>query len=55
MFLQDIADGHYDGKPAMYDDLQTLENPALRPFLKLDKSVEGMIVHKPVSNTRLIR
>ena len=21
LFLQDIADGHYDGKPAMYDDL----------------------------------
>ncbi len=50
LFLQDIADGHYDGKPAMYDDLQTLENPALRSFLKIDKSVEGMIVHKPASN-----
>jgi S1-C subfamily serine protease len=47
IFLKDIADGHYDGKPALYDDLQTLENPALRDFLKLDKSVEGMIVHKP--------
>jgi len=47
LFLQDIADGHYDGKPAMYDDLQTLENPALRAFLKLDKSVEGMVVHRP--------
>ena len=47
LFLQDIADGHYDGKPAMFDDLQTLENPALREFLKLDKSVEGMVVHKP--------
>ncbi len=31
----------------MYDDLQTLENPALREFLKLDKSVEGMVVHRP--------
>jgi S1-C subfamily serine protease len=50
LFLQDIADGHYDGKPALYDDLQTLENPALRQFLKLDKSVSGMIVHKPVSS-----
>jgi hypothetical protein len=30
----------------MYDDLQTLENPALRAFLKLDKSVEGMVVHR---------
>lgn len=50
LFLQDVADGHYDGKPALYDDLQTLENPALRQFLKLDKTVNGMIVHKPVSS-----
>jgi S1-C subfamily serine protease len=47
LFLQDIADGHYDGKPAMYDTLQTLENPALRSFLKLDDSVHGIIVHEP--------
>jgi S1-C subfamily serine protease len=47
LFLQDIADGRYDGKPAMYDDLQTLENPALRAFLKLDKDVKGMVVHHP--------
>jgi S1-C subfamily serine protease len=47
LFLKDIADGHYDGKPAMYDDLQTLENPALRDYLKLDKSIEGMVVHHP--------
>jgi S1-C subfamily serine protease len=46
-FLQDIADGHYDGKPAMFDELQTLENPALRSFLKLPSTVEGMVVHKP--------
>ena len=31
----------------MYDDLQTLENPALREYLKLDKSVQGMVVHRP--------
>jgi S1-C subfamily serine protease len=49
LFLQDIADGHYEGKPAMFDDLQTLENPALRSFLKLEKSVQGMVVHKPSS------
>jgi S1-C subfamily serine protease len=49
LFLADIADGHYDGKPAMFDDLQTLENPALREFLKLGKSVEGMVVHQPDS------
>jgi len=47
LFLKDIADGVYEGKPSMYDDLQTLENPALREFLKLDKSVEGMVVHHP--------
>jgi S1-C subfamily serine protease len=47
LFLKAIANGHYDGKPNMYDDLQTLENPALREFLKLDKGVEGMVVHRP--------
>jgi S1-C subfamily serine protease len=47
LFLKDIADGAYDGKASMYDDLQTLENPALREYLKLDKSVEGMVVHRP--------
>ena len=47
LFLRDIADGHYDGKPAMYDSLQTLENPALRSFLKLPPNAEGTVVHKP--------
>ncbi len=47
LFLKDIASGHYVGKPSMHDDLQTLENPALREYLKLDKSVEGMVVHRP--------
>jgi len=47
LFLRDIADGHYDGKPAMFDELQTLENPALRAFLKLDSSVAGVVVHHP--------
>jgi S1-C subfamily serine protease len=47
LFLKDIASGHYQGKPGMYDDLQTLENPALRSMLKLDKRVEGIVVHKP--------
>jgi len=47
LFLKDIADGKYDGKPALFDEFQTLENPALRKYLKLDKSVSGLIVHKP--------
>ncbi len=47
LFLEDVADGRYDGKPAMHDELQTLENPALRAFLKLDRGVAGMVVHQP--------
>jgi S1-C subfamily serine protease len=51
LFLKDIADGHYDGKPGMYDELQTLENPALRSYLKADASVRGMVVHRPFETT----
>jgi S1-C subfamily serine protease len=47
LFLQDIADGRVDGKPALFDEFQTLENTALRSFLKLDKTVEGIVVHQP--------
>ncbi len=50
LFLHDIEDGHYDGKPAMFDGLQTLENPALRSYLKLNKSVQGMVVQKPAQS-----
>lgn len=51
LFLLDIADGRYQGKPVMLDIVQTLENPAMRDFLKLDKSVEGAIVHRPYQTT----
>jgi S1-C subfamily serine protease len=47
LFLKDIEDGRYDGKPNLFDDLQTLDNPALRGFLKLDKGVKGIVVHRP--------
>ncbi len=47
LFLNDVSGGRYRGKPAMFDILQTLESPALRSFLKLDRSVEGMVVHQP--------
>jgi S1-C subfamily serine protease len=49
LFLRDVADGGYDGKLSLHDDLQTLENPVLRQYLKLDKSVAGMVVHRPHS------
>jgi hypothetical protein len=31
----------------MHDELQTLENPALRSYLKLDPSIHGVVVHRP--------
>ena len=45
LFLKDVADGTYDGKPAMHESLQTLENDALRTFLGVDKKTQGMVVH----------
>jgi S1-C subfamily serine protease len=47
LFLQDIKDGKYDGKPALFDEFQTLENPSLRSFLKVDRNVKGMMVQRP--------
>ncbi len=50
LFLEGIAGGHYHGKPAMFDEYQTLENAALRPFLKIDKEVEGIIISRPFNS-----
>lgn len=47
LFLRDIADGHYDGKAAIFDGFQDLQNDALRDYLKLDKATEGILVHDP--------
>ena len=47
LFLHDIADGRYDGKPGIYDEFQTLENPALRAYLQLPPGTKGLVVHKP--------
>jgi hypothetical protein len=33
----------------MFDEFQTLENPAVREYLKLDKTVHGIVVHEPGS------
>jgi hypothetical protein len=48
-YLADVADGRYEGKPVMTDRLQTLENGALRTFLKLPKGAEGIIVGEPAT------
>ncbi len=49
-FLEDVADGHYDGKPRLLDSLQTVENPALRQKLQLTESMGGMMVWHPFSD-----
>lgn len=48
LFLKDVADGRYDGKPAIFDTFQTLENPALRTFLRLEKDTKGLVVYEPL-------
>jgi len=57
LFLRDISNRAPgtkpfvdDGKPGMHDELQTLENDGLRAFLKVDKSVEGLVVNRPDSD-----
>src|SRR3989442_5618698 len=47
LFLADIADGVYDGKPQMFDLVQTVENDALRQQLGLPKGVNGVMVAEP--------
>jgi S1-C subfamily serine protease len=47
LFLTDIADGRYDGKPQLFDFLQTVENDALRLKLGLPAGVNGIMVAEP--------
>lgn len=46
-FLDDIADGSYEGAPRMFDQLQTLENEALRKKLGVPREVTGLVVTTP--------
>jgi len=48
-FLDDVEDGRYDGKPQLWDEFQTLENDALRAWLKVPKEVGGCMITKPRS------
>src|SRR6266508_2626084 len=50
LFLNDIADGRYDGKPQMFDLIQTVENDALRRRLGLPKGINGVMVAQPYQN-----
>ena len=47
LFLEGIAAGHYAGKPALYDDLQTLQNQGLRRYLGVPESTTGVVVLNP--------
>lgn len=44
LFLKDVADGKYDGKPIFFETVQHLNNDALRALLKLDKETHGVLV-----------
>jgi S1-C subfamily serine protease len=48
-FLEDIKDGHYDGKPVEESGtiFHRLENEALRKFLQLDKKTTGVLAIPP--------
>jgi PDZ domain len=46
LFLDDIKDGRYDGKPVLEVDIQKLENDSLRSRFKLDKKAQGVLVRK---------
>ena len=53
LFLTDIRDGHYDGKPVLDINVQNLENDALRARYKLDKKATGVLVRRvPGTTTR---
>ncbi|MHB8866945.1 MAG: S1C family serine protease, partial [Pirellulaceae bacterium] len=47
MFLDDIQDGKYEGKPKLLDYMQTVENKALREKLGLDAATGGLMITRP--------
>jgi len=49
-FLQHIQDGRFTGKPALFDDVQSVENEALRSWLQLTTEQGGLLVTKPYLN-----
>ena len=53
LFLKDVKDGHYDGKPVFIDEIQTLENETLREKLKLDKKTTGIAVRNITPRTEM--
>ncbi|HZZ59440.1 MAG TPA: trypsin-like peptidase domain-containing protein [Opitutaceae bacterium] len=50
LFLEKIKGGATYSKAGLYDDLQTLQNPALRRWLKAGPTIRGMVVTHPDSD-----
>jgi S1-C subfamily serine protease len=44
IFLANLPSGKYTQKPGFYDQWHSLQNTALRPYLKLGKSDEGVVL-----------
>ncbi|MEM7312408.1 MAG: trypsin-like serine protease, partial [Planctomycetota bacterium] len=55
MFLEDVKDGKYDGKPNLYDTLQSTENSALRAKLKMKSDRTGIMVKDPYEEESPLR
>ncbi|MHB8972657.1 MAG: S1C family serine protease [Pirellulaceae bacterium] len=47
MFLNDVQDGKYEGKPKLLDTVQTVENKALRDKLGLAATAGGLMITRP--------
>ena len=47
LFLRGVKGGRTYAKAALFDELQTLQNPALRSFLKVGDDVKGLVVSNP--------
>jgi S1-C subfamily serine protease len=47
LFLKGVEQGGYKGKPGEFNQLQTLENPALRKYLKVPATVHGIVIQTP--------
>ena len=48
-FIEGISKGPFRGKSMIYDQLQKLENPALREYLGLDSTRHGVVVTSSVT------
>ncbi len=45
-FMEDIADGHYDGTPDLWASMQKMENPDLRRRFALPTGLTGVLVNR---------